>query len=401
MYEWLEGLQKSAKRTAPGVGAEDIRRAETESGVPFPEELGTLYRTFDGGELQGEVTLFPLHGPEGAPSVLEKTRLKLESLPAAGVWRIGVKGPHRQLFAARKSAMVEQADSPLPGWAESLSGDDWLYGTWETEKRELRLYRTLQTMLEVLVPPAEVEEFGDRTFARALSAVQGALSDLSVEYDEDTRPKAEAAAESEEEEEADEGEEEEEASAEDEGEEEEEADEGEEEAEEEEADEGEEEADEEEEASAEDEGEEEAAGEEGDEELRKPVVAAAERRVVQLRQAAPEEQPAPVTRVRSAVKKAVAVAQDAAQTAAAVANVAAMMTGGDTTSTAGEKAPARKSAAKAPAQKAAAEAPTAKAPAEKAPAQKAAAKAPAEKAPAQKAAAKAPAEKAPAQKAAA
>ncbi|WPB72628.1 hypothetical protein KYC5002_26605 [Archangium violaceum] len=169
--------------------------------MPFPEKLGTLYRTFDGGELQGEVMLFPLHGPEGAPSVLEKTRLKLESLPAAGVWRIGVKGPHRQLFAARKSAMVEQADSPLPGWAESLSEDDWIYGTWETEKRELRLYRTLQTMLEVLVPPAEVEEFGDRTFARALSAVQGALSDLSVEYDEDTRPKAEAVAESEEEEE--------------------------------------------------------------------------------------------------------------------------------------------------------------------------------------------------------
>ncbi|WP_211344884.1 SMI1/KNR4 family protein, partial [Archangium gephyra] len=349
MYEWLEGLQKSAKRTAAGVGADDIRRAETECGVPFPEELGTLYRTFDGGELQGEVTLFSLHGPEGAPSVLEKTRLKLESLPAAGVWRIGVKGPHRQLFAARKSAMVEQADSPLPGWAESLSGDDWIYGTWETEKRELRLYRTLQTMLEVLVPPAEVEEFGDRTFARALSAVQGALSDLSVEYDEDTRPKAEAAAAEEEaaeeeeaDEEADEGEEE-EAAAEEEADEEE-ADEGEEEeaaaeeeADEEEADEGEEE-DEEEVAEAD---------EESDEELRKPVVAAAERRVVQLRQVAPEEQPAPATRVRSAVKKAATVAQDAAKTVAAVANVAAMMTGG-TTSTAVAKAPAQKAAAKAP-----------------------------------------------------
>nr|QKW93702.1 hypothetical protein [Vitiosangium cumulatum] len=153
MYEWLEGLQKSAKRTAAGVGAEDVRRAETESGVPFPEELGLLYGRFDGGEFQGDVLLLPLHGPEGAPSVLEKTRVKLEGLPAAGVWRFGVKGPHRQLFAARKSAMVEQADSPLPGWAESLSGDDWIYGTWETEKRELRLYRSLRDMLEVLVPP--------------------------------------------------------------------------------------------------------------------------------------------------------------------------------------------------------------------------------------------------------
>ncbi|WP_375768494.1 SMI1/KNR4 family protein [Archangium gephyra] len=396
MYEWLEGLQKSAKRTAAGVGHEDVRRAETECGVPFPEELGALYRMFDGGELQGEVTLFPLHDAEGAPSVLEKTRLKLESLPAAGVWRIGVKGPHRQLFAARKSAMVEQADSPLPGWAESLSGDDWLYGTWETEKRELRLYRSLQTMLEVLVPPAEVEEFGDRTYARALSAVQGALSDLSVEYDEEPRPKAAA----------EEAEEEEEEAAEEEGEEEEAA-----EAEEAAEEEGEEEAKAEEEEEAGEEGEEEAkAEEEPDEELRKPVIAAAERRVVQLRQAASEAQSTlvsePMARARSAVKKAAVgavktaadVAQGAAKTAAAVANVAAMtMAGGDTT-TAGAKAPARKApATKAPATKAAE-----KAPAAKAPAKKAAEKAPAaKKAPAKKAAAKAPAKKAPAKKAAA
>ena len=40
MYEWLEGLQKAAKRTAAGVEHEDVQRAETECGVPFPEELG-------------------------------------------------------------------------------------------------------------------------------------------------------------------------------------------------------------------------------------------------------------------------------------------------------------------------------------------------------------------------
>ncbi|HZH17370.1 MAG TPA: SMI1/KNR4 family protein [Archangium sp.] len=396
MYEWLEGLQKAAKRTAAGVGPEDVRRAETECGVPFPEELGALYRTFNGGELQGEVTLFPLHAPEGAPSVLEKTRLKLESLPAAGVWRIGVKGPHRQLFAARKSAMVEQADSPLPGWAESLAADDWIYGTWETEKRELRLYRTLQTMLEVLVPPAEVEEFGDRTYARALSAVQGALSDLSVEYDEGQPPKAKAAAESEEEDEEEEADEEEAA-------------------EEEEA--GEEEAAEDE---AEDEDEEEQA--ESDEELQKPVVAAAERRVVQLRQTASEVQStlvaAPVERARGAVKKAAAVAQEAVKTAAdvaqgaaktatAVANVAAIAMTGGAASTPGAKAPAKKAAEKAPAAKAPATKSPAKKAAEKTPAEKApAAKKAAEKAPAKKAAAKAPAAKkaaakAPAKKAAA
>ncbi|HEX8535943.1 MAG TPA: hypothetical protein VF664_00665, partial [Cystobacter sp.] len=80
MHEWLEGLQKSAVRTSAGVGQEDVRRAETEYGVPFPEELATLFRAFNGGEFQGDVTVFALHGPEGSPSVLEKTRLMVEGL---------------------------------------------------------------------------------------------------------------------------------------------------------------------------------------------------------------------------------------------------------------------------------------------------------------------------------
>jgi len=192
MHEWLEGLKKSAKRMASGVSIEDIRRAETQDGVPFPEELSTLYQACNGGEFQGEVTLFPLNGPEGAPSVLEKTRLKLEGLPAAGLWRFGVKGAHRQLFTARASAMREQGEGPLPGWMDALGGDDWVYGTWETETSQLRLYRSLNAMLEVLVPPAEVEEFGDRTYAMALSAVQGALSDMEEEGEEEEQPEATA-----------------------------------------------------------------------------------------------------------------------------------------------------------------------------------------------------------------
>jgi hypothetical protein len=370
MHEWLEGLQKSAKRMVAGVASEDIRRAETECGVPFPEDLGALYRASNGGEFLGEVFLFPLHGPEGTPSVLEKTRLKLESLPAAGVWRIGVKGPHRQLFAARKSAMVEQGDSPLPGWAESLSDDDWLYGTWETEARELRLYRSLQSMLEVLVPPAEVEEFGDRTFARALSAVQGALSDLSVEYEAGEAPKAEE----------DEEDEDEEEEAELEGEE------------------------EEEEGAAETSGV-------SVEELRKPVIAAAERRVEQLLKPVMQEQAEPVARpqgvakkaaagARRAVKKATAMVEGAAKTAASVARsvVGTSARGGAAaakTPATAKKAPAKKAAA--PAKKAAAK--KAAAPAKKAAAKKAAA--PAKKAATKKAAApakKAATKKAPAKK---
>ncbi|RKH03687.1 hypothetical protein D7V97_26300 [Corallococcus sp. CA053C] len=193
MHEWLEALRKSAKAASEGVRAEEVRRAETECGVPFPPDLANLYQTLNGGEFQGEVRLYPLRGDEGAPSVLEKSRLSLVGLPAAGVWRFGLKGPHRHLFVARKSAMEEQGDGggPLPGWVEALDSDDWVFGTWENEKKEMRLYRTLKDMIEVLVPPVEVESFGERTFARAMNAVlQGALSGAEAdtgEEDEDSR----------------------------------------------------------------------------------------------------------------------------------------------------------------------------------------------------------------------
>ncbi len=181
MHEWLEALQKSARKKAAGVAAEELRRAETESGVPLPGELGDLYSAFNGGEFEGEVVLYPLHGEGEEPSVLEKTRKMLVGLPVAGVWRFGLKGKHRHLYTARKAAMVAQGDGggPLPEWVNALGDEDWLYGTWDEEKKEMRLYRSLSNMLNVLVPPVEHEQFGDRTFARAIAAVQGALSELA------------------------------------------------------------------------------------------------------------------------------------------------------------------------------------------------------------------------------
>ncbi|RKH47620.1 SMI1/KNR4 family protein [Corallococcus sp. AB050B] len=189
MHEWLEALRKSAKAPSEGVQAEEVRRAETECGVPFPEDLADLYRALDGGEFQGEVRLYPLRGGEGEPSVLEKSRLMVVGLPAAGVWRFGLKGAHRHLFVARKSAMEEQGDGggPLPGWVDALAGEDWVFGTWDGEKKEMRLYRALKDMLEVLIPPVEEKEtFGERTFARAMNAVlQGALSGAAAQALED------------------------------------------------------------------------------------------------------------------------------------------------------------------------------------------------------------------------
>jgi hypothetical protein len=181
MHEWLEALQKSAKSKFPGVPAEELRRAETEAGVPLPGELGDLYTAFNGGSFEGEVVLFPLHGQGEQASVLEKTRKAIVGLPVAGVWRFGVKGVHRHLYTARKSAMEEQGDGggPLPEWVQALGADDWIYGSWDEEKREMRFYRSLANMLNVLVPPVEHEEFGERTFARAIAAVEGALTELA------------------------------------------------------------------------------------------------------------------------------------------------------------------------------------------------------------------------------
>jgi hypothetical protein len=181
MHEWLEALQKSAKTISPGVTAEELRRAETEAGVPLPGELGDLYTAFNGGAFEGEVVLFPLHAEGEQASVLEKTRKMLVGLPVAGVWRFGLKGKHRHLYTSRKSAMVEQGDGggPLPEWVQALGDEDWIYGSWDEEKKEMRFYRSLANMLNVLVPPVEHEEFGERTFARAIAAVEGALTELA------------------------------------------------------------------------------------------------------------------------------------------------------------------------------------------------------------------------------
>ncbi|HYI01328.1 SMI1/KNR4 family protein [Hyalangium sp.] len=201
MHEWLEALQKSAKSMSPGVTAEELRRAETEAGVALPGELGDLYSAFNGGTFEGDVVLYPLHGEGEQASVLEKTRKMLVGLPVAGVWRFGLKSTHRHLFTARKSAMVEQGDGggPLPEWVQALGGEDWIYGSWDEEKKEMRFYRSLANMLNVLVPPVEHEEFGERTFARAIAAVEGALTELAgdeevkelvYEYEEGRAPKA-------------------------------------------------------------------------------------------------------------------------------------------------------------------------------------------------------------------
>jgi len=363
MHEWLEALEKSSRKKAPGVAAEELRRAETECGVPLPGELGDLYSAFNGGEFEGDVVLFPLHGEGEQPSVLEKTRKMLVGLPAAGVWRFGLKGKHRHLYTARKAAMVEQGDGggPLPEWVNTLGDEDWVYGTWDEEKDEMRLYRSLSNMLNVLVPPVEHEQFGDRTFARAIAAVQGALSELTEgeEGDEGQEEGEESGAENGETEQAG-------ASG---------------------------------EAGEEEEGEE---AERASKELEKPAVIAAERRVKRLTEQAGAkkqdrglEEAAVVAAERRLKRlreeKAAEAPKKPAARKASTKQVATKKVAVPKASA--KKAGAKKAAAKkTPARKAVKKALAKKAPAKKAPAKKAPAKkAPAKKAPARK---KTPAKKA-------
>jgi hypothetical protein len=372
MHEWLEALQKSAKTTSAGVAAEELRRAETEAGVPLPGELGDLYAAFNGGTFEGDVVLYPLHGEGEQASVLEKTRKMLVGLPVSGVWRFGLKGVHRHLYTARKSAMVEQGDGggPLPEWVQALGGEDWIYGTWDAEKREMKFYRSLSNMLNVLVPPVEKEEFGERTFARAIAAVEGALTELTgseekaegteaespeqaggeveelqYEYEEGVRPKGKKAAPA-----------------------------------------------------------------EAGPKLEKPAVMAAERRMKSLKSKPAKKEAAPEKPQEAAPEKPQAEGLEKPAVIAAERRIESLkgQAGAQQPAAARKKAVSRTATTKAPAPEAPAKAPVKKAPAKKAPAKKAAAKkvavpkTPAKKAPAKKAAAKkAPAKKAPAKKAAA
>jgi hypothetical protein len=392
MHEWLEALQKSAKTTSPGVPAEELRKAETEAGVPLPGELGDLYSAFNGGAFEGEVVLYPLHGEGEQASVLEKTRKMLVGLPVAGVWRFGLKGEHRHLYTARKSALVQQGgdSGKLPEWVQALGDEDWIYATWDDAKSEARFYRSLSNMLSVLVPPVEKEEFGETTFARAIAAVQGALSELDGgEEQAEGKEQAEGREQAEDKEQA----------------------------------EGEAQAggevreleyDYEEELKAAD-----AALAEIDAQLQKPAVIAADRRMEKLskpaakKKAPRSEKPekAPAAKRDTELEKPVVIAAErrmenlkgkAAQEQPAVPRKKAAAR------TAAKKAPVKKTGAKkaaakkVPAKKAAAKkVPAKKAAAKKAPAKKAPAKkAPAKKMPAKKAAAKkAPAKKAAAKKA--
>jgi hypothetical protein len=166
---WILGYQKSVKGAAPGVAADAWAMHELEAPEPPPVELRALYSAFDGGLLEGSVRLYRFG------QVLEHRNN--DALPA---WVFGEKGEQR-LMAARKATLAAQAGLQLrPGWFEATSADALVFAKRDGRSGAVRVYPSLEQLLAVMVPPAQLEAFGDNTYARAMAVVEDALGNVTA-----------------------------------------------------------------------------------------------------------------------------------------------------------------------------------------------------------------------------
>lgn len=176
MREWIVGLQKAAKTKLKGI--DPMRWFRLDGGVnAVPDELRDVYEVMDGARLPPNVTLLPFFSEEGVRGVVER------SVEAPG-WTFGEKGPDETLITARKKDIPAEL---LPEWAHFLRDDEWLYAV-RAANGTLRCFRSMEHMMRTLVPPAETEEFGEVTYAKALSAIQSQLGNL-VQVESKAAPK--------------------------------------------------------------------------------------------------------------------------------------------------------------------------------------------------------------------
>jgi hypothetical protein len=173
MRDWILGLEKAAVSRKPGVGDFDWGEVGAELERAVPDELRDLYKVINGATFNNGVRLHPLRGMGVSPTVLDESRIH------PGYWAFG-EAAEFPLFAVQREVVQDvHPDADLPEWVSALPSDQWLYGTHRSG--QLKFYRSLEQLLGVLVPPAQTEEFGDITYARAMSAVQGALSELGTQ----------------------------------------------------------------------------------------------------------------------------------------------------------------------------------------------------------------------------
>jgi len=171
MRDWIVGLEKAATTRKPGVGDFDWGEVSTELDRDVPEELRDLYKSMNGATFNNGVKLHPLRGMGVSPSVVEQSR------DSQGYWRFGEKPDGTPLFAVQKSVLGQAVPDARPAdWVSGLSEAAWVFGA--QKEGAYKWYRSLEQLLGALVPPVQMEEFGDVTYARAMSAVNSALSEL-------------------------------------------------------------------------------------------------------------------------------------------------------------------------------------------------------------------------------
>lgn len=180
MRDWILGIQKAAIEHRAGVAAQEWQAAEHEAGYDAPEELRDLYQHLNGATFATGVVLHPLRGSGEVRGMFEQNRSGGAGLPTTEVWRFG-RHDNEHLVAVRKRQLAGLPQISVDDGAEWLAAapdDGWVFLARDEEQDRVRVYRSLEQMLTSRIPPAATEDFGDTTFARALSLVELALDEV-------------------------------------------------------------------------------------------------------------------------------------------------------------------------------------------------------------------------------
>lgn len=179
MADWILGYQKGVQDGARGVSKEEWQRYESEVTEHPPADMKALYSAFNGGELNGGVRLYPFD------KVLEAREHSEDS-----TWVFGEKGNQR-LIASRKATLASHPGLALrPTWFETTSADELVFALHDARAGTVKVYPSLEQLLAVLVPPAQLEVFGDHTYARAMKAVESVIADVAKSVAKKKKPKA-------------------------------------------------------------------------------------------------------------------------------------------------------------------------------------------------------------------
>jgi hypothetical protein len=151
---------------------------EKEAGFPLPDDLAELYREMDGGRFAGGVTLFSVRPSGGIPGIIESLADLPKALPKGRIWYIGRRGESGHLLSGQKSAFASSKLAQEPLWFTEAPANSWVFAMGRADG-EVAVFPSLEQLLGAVVPPVATEAIGETTFNEALSAVAGAMEELS------------------------------------------------------------------------------------------------------------------------------------------------------------------------------------------------------------------------------